>query len=192
MLTQVVSLAHVVSNGETLRTILFQVRYGIAIASLALLMYAVDPAWFMLGFSVAFVGEMIQVWCFASLDKNQKLAIEGPYMFMRNPMYAGRYILLMGCLLTTGHLWLIPALSVVYYFYVVNRIKREERRLQELFGKAYEDYCKKVHRFAPTLHAVQIDSVFFFKWTLLVRNHGLQNLAAMLMGFLLLYWFGCR
>jgi protein-S-isoprenylcysteine O-methyltransferase Ste14 len=192
MMTQVVNVVHVVSSGETLRAILFKIRYGIVLVAFLFFVWAVDSSWFVYGFVVALVGELTQVWCFASLDKNQKLATEGPYMFTRNPMYIGRYVLLVGCVLTTGHPWAIPVLSVGYYFYVVNRIKREERRLQKVFGKAYADYCKKVNRFVPTLQAVQIDSLFLFKWRLLVQNHGLQNLAAMLMGFLLLYWFGCR
>lgn len=179
---------HGVFNDASLRRILCKSRYLLALAGFVFLVSAVNATWFLVGFFVALFGELIQVWSFGSLEKNLTLAVRGPYMFSRNPMYIGRYFLLTGCLLTTGHIWWVPALTVLYYLYAVNRVKREETRLQGLFGPDYENYCRNVNRFIPSFKAVKKRYLFFFKWTLLVKNHGHWNLMAMLGCFALLYF----
>lgn len=177
---------HDAFNDASVRRVLFRFRYLLVLGCFIFLISEVKPAWFLLGFYVALFGELIQVWSFACLEKNSNLAVRGPYMLTRNPMYIGRYFLLAGCLLTTGHIWGIPALTVLYYFYAVNRVKREEKRLKELFGTDYENYCGNVNRFIPSLKNLEKDSLFFFKWTLLVKNHGHWNLIAMLGCFALI------
>lgn len=115
---------HTVFNGERARALLFKIRYPILAASFVFLCTQVKPAWFLPGFCVALFGELIQIWSFASLDKNNRLATKGPYMFVRNPMYIGRFFLVLGCLLATGHIMAVPALTVLYYFYAVNPVRR--------------------------------------------------------------------
>jgi hypothetical protein len=61
--------------------------------------------------------------------------------------------------------------------------------LRALFGEVYGNYCRGVNRFVPSLKAFERRSLFFFQWKLLVRNHGPQNLIAMLGGFFVLYLF---
>lgn len=190
--SEIVNPIHTLFNSETVRKYLFASRYPMVFGCFVFLLFAVDPNWFFIGFLVASFGEWIQVWSFGCLEKNTTLAVKGPYMIMRNPMYLGRYFLLAGCLLTTGYLWGVPLLTALYYFYAVNRVKREERRLLGLFGDAYKNYCRKVKRFVPSLKAFEKGSFLFFKWELLVKNHGLQNLAAMLGCFTLLYVFAYR
>ena len=188
MLSEAMRPVHAVFNEARVRIFLFKSRYLLVLACFIFLISAVKPAWFLLGFYVALFGELIQVWSFACLEKNSNLSVRGPYMFSRNPMYIGRYFLLTGCLLTTGYIGWVPVLTVLYYFYAVNRVKREETRLHGLFGPDYENYCLNVNRFIPSFKAVEKDVLFFFKWTLLVKNHGHWNLMAMLGCFALIYF----
>jgi len=53
------------------------------------------PRWLWPGFFVSMAGELIQLWCFASLDKNRDLACNGPYALTRNPMYLGRFLIVL-------------------------------------------------------------------------------------------------
>ena len=77
-------------------------------------------------------GELIQLWSFASLDKNSDLAIRGPYALVRNPMYLGRYFILLGFLILLGAWWVLVVYSVVYWFYMDTRVEREERTCADL------------------------------------------------------------
>ena len=132
---------------------------------------------------------MIQIWSFASLDKNRKLATRGLYSLIRNPMYIGRFFLLAGCLLLINKIWIILAFAVVYFFYMINRVRREEVKLRETFGEEYESYCSRVNRFIPSFRRINLKFLLYFKWDLLVQNNGHWNSAGVLSIYLFFYLF---
>jgi protein-S-isoprenylcysteine O-methyltransferase Ste14 len=188
MVNNAVNRIHEIFNNKRFRYVLLKSRYPISLIAVIILILNINPAWFAVGCIVAFFGELIQLWCFASLDKNKMLAVKGPYMLMRNPMYIGRFFLLLGVLLLAGNGWIVFIFIVVYYFYMVNRVKREEAKLQPLFGESYRKYCQKVNRFVPSLKAVDWGSLFFFRWNLLLKNNGHWNFIAMLVCFFIFYF----
>ena len=189
MLDNVVNRIHEIFNNKTLRSVLLKLRIPIFLVFFIILISQIKPTWFLPGFIISLFGELIQLWCFASLDKNKTLAAKGLYMLMRNPMYIGRFFLLLGCLLLTGNIWVILIYIVFYYFYMVNRVKREERKLRVVFGQVYEDYCRDVNRFVPSLRRVDLKSLWFFRWNILVQNNGHWNLIAVLGCYIVFYFF---
>lgn len=171
----------------------FAVRYrevlGVIAAVLLVWGLGVNKDDFWLGFVVAMVGEFIQLWCFASLDKNSSLAFRGPYAFVRNPMYLGRYFIVLGVLLLLDR-WQIPVVviyTLLYWFYMSNRVKREEALLRQVFGQDYADYCAEVRPFLPRLTPFRNSTVAFWDWRLFRNAHGPSNLAATLAGFVVIY-----
>jgi len=189
MLEHVVSRVHEVFNNRRLRSLLRKVRYAIFLAAIVVLIPQIEPSWFLPGFVLCLFGESIQLWCFASLDKNATLAVKGPYTLMRNPMYIGRFFVLLGCLLLMGNIWIIVVFTLLYYFYMVNRVQREEGKLKRVFGEVYEDYCRKVNRFVPSFKGVAPGSLWFFRWKLLVKNNGHWNALAVIISFVVFYIF---
>lgn len=189
MLNGVVNIVHDIFNNERARSILFKLRFPISLVCLIILIPQIKPAWFLPGFIISLFGELIQLWCFASLDKNKTLAAKGLYMLTRNPMYIGRLFLLLGCLLLTGNIWVVLVFTLLYYFYMVNRVKREEAKLRVTFGQVYEDYCRDVNRFVPSFKGVDWRSLWFFKWDLLLENNGHWNLIAVLICYIVFYFF---
>jgi len=189
MVGNVVNRIHEISNNSTLRSILGKLRVPIFLACLVVLITRMKPALFFPALFVSLFGELIQVWSFASLDKNTELAVKGPYLLTRNPMYLGRFFLLLGFLLLTGRVWVIFLFMVVYYFYMVNRVKREEKKLLQVFGERYASYCREVNRFVPSLKNFQWKPVLFFRWNLLIENNGHWNLMAVVLCYALLYYF---
>jgi len=114
MVNNVIDGIHEIFNNQRLRYALLKLRYPIFVIAVIILILNINPAWFPVGFTVALFGELIQLWCFASLDKNKMLAIKGPYMLMRNPMYIGRFFLLLGVLLLAGNGWILFMLSLIH------------------------------------------------------------------------------
>ena len=132
------------------------------------------------------LGEAIQWWCFACLEKEKVLTIRGPYQLCRNPMYLGRYLLILGFIVATGLVWLCVIYTVVYYFYMVNRVKREEPVLENIFGQPYRDYCRDVNRFMPGTK--RLDSqFFFFDWKIMLSNNGHWNFLSVIVGYGYIY-----
>jgi protein-S-isoprenylcysteine O-methyltransferase Ste14 len=114
------------------------------------------------GMVIAAAGLAVALWCLftfaflgkgtpAPFDPPRRLVIQGPYRFVRNPMYIGAGFALAGAALFyksfpllgyTGLFFIATHLFVVWY---------EEPTLRRTFRKEYEDYCGKVRRWWPNL-----------------------------------------
>ena len=74
------------------------------------------------------------------------IVTEGPYRFTRNPMYLSMTLLYGGISILINALWallLLPAVLLVMHRGV---IEREERYLEQKFGKEYVQYKARVRR----------------------------------------------
>src|SRR5438105_15311034 len=132
------------------------------------------PRWFggarafeqprLLGLSIATLGVLLLIACAwnfawrglgtpAPFDPPRRLVISGPYRFVRNPMYVGFGIALIGEAIVFPHaapvilgmmliLWALVSVFVLVY---------EEPTLRRLFGVDYENYCRSVNRWIPRL-----------------------------------------
>lgn len=180
---------HAVFNHAAVRAPFAAWRVPAEILVFALLIPRVQPGWFLAGLPISLVGALGQTWCFACIHKRKTLACRGPYALCRNPMYLARFALVFGALMFVGSPWLLVAFSVVYYFYVVNRVDREEIRLRALFGEEYERYCGAVNRFVPSLRGTAGNRLRFFSWDTLMENHGIFNAAFLATAYLVAGYF---
>lgn len=163
-------------NNPTLRRILLGLRLPIALALAVVLVLNIDRGWFWPGLAVSVLGMLLQLWVFGCIKTREVLAVNGPYMFVRNPMYIARFLLIAGLILMTGWPWLLLIVAPVYYLYMVNRVGREEPVLAEAFGDAYRDYCEHVPRFLPAVRPYRKGRFAFFSMENFRRQHGLVNL----------------
>jgi protein-S-isoprenylcysteine O-methyltransferase Ste14 len=165
-----------------LRRFLVKARLPIFIAVLLLVAPFARREWLLAGFVVSMVGEFIQLWCFASLDKNATLTIRGPYTMVRNPMYLGRFFIPFGFLMLLGQWWLLAAYAVIYWMYMDNRVQREEAHLGPIFGAPYDDYRAKVRRFMPGWPLAG-KPVGYWNWALFTQNNAGRNLLGTLVAW---------
>jgi protein-S-isoprenylcysteine O-methyltransferase Ste14 len=164
-----------VFNHAGLRRVFVRLRVPIALAAIAISLFFVKRDWLLAGFVVSMVGEFVQLWSFASLDKNSDLAIRGPYALVRNPMYLGRYFVLLGFLMLLANSWVLLIFTIVYWLYMDTRVEREEALLRPIFGDRYAEYCAKVHRFIPG-PPLAGQPVAYWNWTLFRQNNAAKNL----------------
>lgn len=174
-------------NHAAARKIFLRLRYVLFLGFLVVLAQRTDAALLPLGFFVSLFGEAIQLWSFASLVKNEQLTARGPYVLVRNPMYLGRFFLILGLVLLLDNMYLTAAYVVFYYFYMVNRVQREEQHLTEILGQPYRDYSARVNRFLPDFSKLTDPAVWFFNRKVLFHNNGHWNLLAMLVFYGALY-----
>ena len=89
----------------------------------------------------------------APFDPPRKLVVSGPYRFVRNPMYVGFGLVLLGEAIVFPNstrvllaliviLWLAVSLFIIGY---------EEPTLRRMFGEDYQAYCRAVRRWIPRL-----------------------------------------
>jgi protein-S-isoprenylcysteine O-methyltransferase Ste14 len=122
------------------------VEWGLAALTVAI---AVGSVWLV----NAAARRLGKQWALAArLVEGHTLIQEGPYRFVRNPIYTGMF----GMLLATGLAvtqW-IPLLVAIMLFipgtYI--RIRSEERLLRQAFGSEFEEYARKVPALIPGIY----------------------------------------
>jgi protein-S-isoprenylcysteine O-methyltransferase Ste14 len=117
-----------------------------------------------LGWIVVAVGAVIGlpcVWQFAwrglgtpaPFDPPRKLVVSGPYRFVRNPMYIGMGLVLLGEALVYPHVTrvMLAEMAALACFVVPFVLLGEEPILRRTFGADYDDYARHVRRWIPRL-----------------------------------------
>src|SRR5215212_1839194 len=84
----------------------------------------------------------------------QRLVVEGPYRYVRNPLYDGDFCLIVGAALLTRS-WALLLLAALYLAQLALQLPLEERELRERFGISYRRYCELVPRFIPRRRPVR-------------------------------------
>jgi protein-S-isoprenylcysteine O-methyltransferase Ste14 len=120
---------------------------------------AVQNRWAWPIFAIGFV---LSFWCAmefavrglgtpAPFDPPRRLVITGLYRWVRNPMYLGLGIMLIGEALLMPQIWrgMAALIAVLWIAVTVLVVRKEERDLRRLFGVEYEEYCRKVPRWIP-------------------------------------------
>lgn len=98
------------------------------------------------------------IWMFRTLGRNITDTVvvrkdahfvdNGPYRFVRNPMYTG--VLTLGISFGLAmETWIVPVFTALAFSLFVLRTPIEERYLVDRFGSRYIDYMGRVGRFLP-------------------------------------------
>lgn len=88
----------------------------------------------------------------ARLVEGHKLITEGPYNFVRNPIYTAMF----GMLIATGlamQRWVVLPIAIVLFAVgLMIRIKVEEKLLRSAFGEEFENYARRVPAVLPGIY----------------------------------------
>jgi len=109
------------------------------------------------GYAAIPVGIGVLGWCIyafarfgrgtlSPVDPARRLVIRGLYRYVRNPMYAGVMLVLLGEALLLGSLAMLGYATAVFLVFNLFIRLHEEPYLRRQFGEAYERYCKQVGR----------------------------------------------
>ena len=119
---------------------------------ISFLSYFAFPLWL--------IGVATLLWCFwdflvkgrgtpAPIDPPKELVVSGLYNYVRNPMYVGVFLVILGHFLWFGFLnLLIYAVGVGLVFHAFVTLY-EEPNLKNRFGAVYEDYLRRAPRWIP-------------------------------------------
>ena len=80
----------------------------------------------------------------------ERLVMDGPYRFTRNPMYLGHLVFFLGlAIVFSGLAWLLLLVHLVWFD---RRARADEAHLLELFGTDYAAYRGRVKRWLPGVY----------------------------------------
>jgi protein-S-isoprenylcysteine O-methyltransferase Ste14 len=108
------------------------------------------------------LGTSMAIWCARAFtvvghgtpspaDPPKELVVSGLYRFVRNPIYVGALLILLGHVFwhpSPSILWMPLIVAVCAHLFV---ILYEEPHLRKTFGASYEQYCQSVRRWIPRL-----------------------------------------
>lgn len=79
----------------------------------------------------------------------RRLVTAGPFASVRNPLYLGNLLIMLGVTFLSELLWLVPVAAALFAVQYVPIVLWEEQTLQERFGGEYTAYCQQVPRWIP-------------------------------------------
>ena len=115
-----------------------------------------------LAFPLWIIGGLILLWSFwnflvqgrgtpAPMDPPKELVAVGFYRYIRNPMYVGIILILIGHFLWFKFWWLLAYAAFAFLATHLFVTLYEEPTLKRKFGVAYGNYLKRVPRWIPRL-----------------------------------------
>ncbi|HEX5444864.1 MAG TPA: isoprenylcysteine carboxylmethyltransferase family protein [Pirellulales bacterium] len=101
------------------------------------------------GVLLVVAGLAIRSWAAGILFKNAELTTVGPYRLIRNPLYAGSFLMIFGfCALVGYSIAFLVVLALLVAIYVV-QVRQEEILLSSRFADAWQAYSRTTPRFIP-------------------------------------------
>jgi protein-S-isoprenylcysteine O-methyltransferase Ste14 len=112
------------------------------------------------GAPVIVAGFALALWCWgvfgalgrgtpAPFDPPRHLVVRGPYRYVRNPMYIGGVMMVLGQAMIFGSAPLLEYAIVVWFTAHLLVVLYEEPALKRSFGEEYSEYRSRVRRWLP-------------------------------------------
>lgn len=146
---------------------------GYLVYVIAALAYFIHPPWMewssvalpaqwqwlrLIGAVPLFAGAALSLWGLRTLGSNLTISIStkenhslitnGPYRWMRHPLYSGGMIESLGVAVLMAN-WLVFLSAAYFWGLIVFRTSEEEEKLIAHFGDQYRRYAAQVGRFLP-------------------------------------------
>jgi len=102
-----------------------------------------------IGLVLAVLGQALRVWAAGCISKNRELACQGPFAFVRNPLYLGSLLIGVAYCFMSGLWWSFVVTAVFYYWFYYGTIYSEEEHLETVLGEDYRRYRSAVPRLVP-------------------------------------------
>jgi protein-S-isoprenylcysteine O-methyltransferase Ste14 len=81
-------------------------------------------------------------------DEKTKLVIDGPWAYVRHPIYVLSSVLMLGTLIVVPSPLMI-VIAAIHLLFLQWEARREEKHLLDVHGADYEHYARRVGRFVP-------------------------------------------
>ncbi len=112
------------------------------------------------GFAILLTGFLIAIWALLHLKggvagfvepKTDFLVRDGPYRYIRHPVYLGTFLMLLGSVFVLKSIPGLVLLFIVYLPLLITRARMEEKELLKKFGKEWEEHRRKTGFLFPSI-----------------------------------------
>lgn len=122
---------------------------GILLLAVFVIWASPRPDMFWGGAVIALLGILVRLYASGFVMKNKELATDGPYAFVRHPLYTGNILMLVGFCLANGEIW--PWLVGVFFlwFWYPTAISYEDNKLERIFGDSWRAWSANTPALMP-------------------------------------------
>jgi len=122
---------------------------GILLLAVFVIWASPRPDMFWVGAVIALLGILVRLYASGFVMKNKELATDGPYAFVRHPLYTGNILMLVGFCLANGEIW--PWLVGVFFlwFWYPTAISYEDNKLERIFGDSWRAWSANTPALMP-------------------------------------------
>ena len=117
-----------------------RVTLGFVCGAAALVLARPTWATWMIGCSVAVVGEAVRIWAAGHLEKDREVTSSGPYRFTAHPLYVGSAIMGVGFAIAASSIIVAGLVGLYLVTTLSAAVRREEAFLRTTFGERYQAY----------------------------------------------------
>ena len=145
----------------------------------------------LLGSGLLLAGLAVRSWSAGTLNKSRELTMVGPYSLVRNPLYVGSFLMMLGfCILCRDWPTLLFVAGPMSYLYW-KQVRFEEDKLSRMFPLQWGAYVTGTPRFVPVrFNRAVLGGWSLFEWQ---RNREYQAIVASLCGVAAVwYWYVLR
>jgi protein-S-isoprenylcysteine O-methyltransferase Ste14 len=145
----------------------------------------------------------VRLWAAGHLVKNKVLTVTGPYAYVKNPLYIGTFLGMVGfAFVAMGdphnpwylrHFnWMVLGAGILAFagYYVPYKKKREGDRLHEIFGEAWDHYDRAVPDYVPSLRRYERAQDRRWSWAAACENSEQWTPLAVAAGLAATVWNG--
>jgi len=146
---------------------------------------------FLIGSVFVFLGIAARLWSSGHIKKNKALATDGPYAYVRHPLYVGNITLGIGFCLASGLWWSCPLFIAIVLIFYPHAIRHEDERLHHAFKGDWEQWSSKTRALIPRLTPYQPNQRSSWSFMQSLRHNGEPIIALFLLFWLyiLSLWF---
>lgn len=139
---------------------------------------------FYAGVPLVVAGIAVRLWASGHIKKNKILATDGPYAFVRHPLYVGNILILVGFVLASGLWWTAAAAAVFFLAYYPTAIEYEDRKLESLFGEQWRQWRAGTRALLPRLKPYPSEEKGHWSFMYSMRGNGEPLIAVFLLFWL--------
>ncbi|MCD6265503.1 MAG: isoprenylcysteine carboxylmethyltransferase family protein [Deltaproteobacteria bacterium] len=138
---------------------------------------------FFTGLAFVFLGIAVRLWSSGHIKKNRVLATDGPYAFVRHPLYVGNITLGFGFALASSLWWSLPLLILILLIFYPQAVRREDENLHHMFKKDWEQWRTETPALIPRISRYRKAQGGKWSFTQSLRQNGEPIIA-----LFLLFW----
>jgi protein-S-isoprenylcysteine O-methyltransferase Ste14 len=142
------------------------------------------------GVVLVLLGITARMWASGHIKKNKVLATDGPYAYVRHPLYVGNLTLGFGFALASSLWWSLPLYILLILLFYPHAIRSEDEKLHRLFMEEWEHWRKETHALIPRLSPYRPGQRSNWSFMQSLRQNGEPVIAAILLFWLYILSIG--